>query len=303
MCDLIFVGNPGAGKSSTINAMIGRPVMGAGLSEAGSGVTTIMRKHYHDGYYYVDTPGLKDLSDVMRKKACDSIRKALRADKTDVKAKLIFMMTLEGGRIRPDDTATIKLVLDATPIKSNEYCIVFNKVTNKVKQDYENNDEFKATLFKALPENKKTAYLYFNLRSDHLEDTKAQDVDDWSVVSEEIKGLKGFIHNVVREVVYKARDVKTIEANRLDEIRAQQRTMIERMRREQAYLRRETERLNRKIRRLEADYMSYSRNVQGVSAGVELASVTAGGITARAGFKIGAGSDGIHLGPISLKFW
>lgn len=44
------------------------------------------------------------------------------------------MVTLESGRVRPDDAATIKLVLTAVnQIRNNQYSILVNKTTENVK--------------------------------------------------------------------------------------------------------------------------------------------------------------------------
>ncbi len=65
----------------------------------------------------------------MRQKAAQEIKKAL------TKAgnfKIFFVITLESGRIKPDDKKTMKFVLEAaTEIKENYYSIIINKMKKK----------------------------------------------------------------------------------------------------------------------------------------------------------------------------
>lgn len=56
----------------------------------------------------MDTPGLADIK--LRKQAAKAITEAL---KRDGNYQIFFVITLEAGRIRPEDMATIKLVLES----------------------------------------------------------------------------------------------------------------------------------------------------------------------------------------------
>lgn len=71
----------------------------------------------------MDTPGLADIK--LRKQAAKAITEAL---KRDGNYQIFFVITLEAGRIRPEDMATIKLVLEsASDIK--HYSIIINKLS------------------------------------------------------------------------------------------------------------------------------------------------------------------------------
>ena len=80
-------------------------------------------KEVHNGITYLDTPGLADIS--MRIEAARAITEALKQNGT---YQIFFVITLEAGRFRPEDIATMKLVLQSSrDIKY--YSIIINKLT------------------------------------------------------------------------------------------------------------------------------------------------------------------------------
>ena len=62
-----------------------------------------------------DTPGLSDLE--MREKAGREIKAVL--SKVGL-YRLVFVLTLEAGRVKPDDATTIRLILNALKVKRGE---------------------------------------------------------------------------------------------------------------------------------------------------------------------------------------
>lgn len=152
------MGNPGTGKSTLLNSLIGRVVFRSGVSIA-TGLTSHVQWHEHEGVMYGDTPGLADVTH--RTQAAREISKVainkpklaqLRSPNLDLnldldwvcvcvcvcvkalraggKFKILFVCTLESGRIQAADLTTIKLVLDAIGDNTVPFGIVVNKVSN-----------------------------------------------------------------------------------------------------------------------------------------------------------------------------
>lgn len=104
---IIMAGNPGAGKSFLLNSLSGSILFPSGISLV-DGKTKNFCTRTRNGCKFSDTPGLDDYNS--RQRAAGEISKALRQGGT---FKLIFVTTLEEGRVRPADVTTINLVLRA----------------------------------------------------------------------------------------------------------------------------------------------------------------------------------------------
>lgn len=88
-----------------------------------SGLTFQLDLKKHGGITYLDTPGLADVT--LRETAAKAITEALKKNGT---YQIFFVTTLESGRIRPEDMATIKLVLDSAP-DIKDYSLIINKLS------------------------------------------------------------------------------------------------------------------------------------------------------------------------------
>lgn len=124
---VILVGNPGVGKSLILNAVIGYSFFRSGVC-LGTGLTrTLDVFRTPDGTHYIDTPGLDDVSS--RDFSATELSRALSLNGH---CKLVFVCTLEDGRIRPSDMTTLRLIIDAvrnTGANPNgRYAIIINKV-------------------------------------------------------------------------------------------------------------------------------------------------------------------------------
>lgn len=134
----LFLGNPGVGKSTLVNCMLGRKVFKSGLS-FGAGLTHQLQEYTApDGVVYLDTPGLADVS--IRQEAAREIAMALRRGGV---YKLFFLATLTNGRVSPEDIATFNQVVQAIDVPNLEFSVIVNNVKpRQYKMITESNDNF-----------------------------------------------------------------------------------------------------------------------------------------------------------------
>ena len=140
----LFIGNPGAGKSTLANCIAECVLFKSGIS-FGSGKTSKLDKEMHNksGIMYLDTPGLADIK--MRKVAASAITEALCQNGS---YQIFFVVTLSAGRLRAEDLTTIYLVLlNARGITS--FSIIINK-SSQVEHDRLQNDYEKSKLLAPL---------------------------------------------------------------------------------------------------------------------------------------------------------
>lgn len=129
----LFIGNPGAGKSTLANCVANKLLFKSGVS-FGEGMTYQLDKKVHNGITYLDTPGLADLK--IREKAAAEITRALKQCGV---YQVFFVITLESGRVRPEDVTTIKLVLESA-IDIKHFSLVINKLSsNAYNRLFQNN--------------------------------------------------------------------------------------------------------------------------------------------------------------------
>jgi len=135
--NFLLIGNPGSGKSTILNGLIGKQsgkaLFRSGLSY-GKGMTYQLDRHQVGPHTYMDTPGLADTK--LREAAAKAIEEALKCGKGNY--KIFFVMTLQNGRVKAEDVATMKLVLNAAPSISN-YGVIINQVPSKEFKDLTTN--------------------------------------------------------------------------------------------------------------------------------------------------------------------
>ncbi|OWZ24250.1 hypothetical protein PHMEG_000729 [Phytophthora megakarya] len=121
----LFMGNPGTGKSTLINCLVGSPIFDSGLSYGG-GMTKNFQARTHENVRYMDTPGLADRN--IQEMAASAITEALQQSGT---YKLFFMVRLENGRVVSDDLATIEIVLSSIDLEEIPFGIIVNNVKKR----------------------------------------------------------------------------------------------------------------------------------------------------------------------------
>ncbi|MHB9147258.1 MAG: GTPase domain-containing protein [Candidatus Amoebophilus sp.] len=123
---IMFCGNPGVGKSTLCNSIFGRRIFESGVSIR-TGMTTKKQEYLYEGKLYIDTPGLADSN--TRTEAGKEIEEAL---KQNGNYKVVFVITLKAGRLKPEDIDTINTVGETIKVPF-EYGLVINKISEGVR--------------------------------------------------------------------------------------------------------------------------------------------------------------------------
>ena len=140
----LVIGNPGAGKSTLANCIAKRILFKSGISY-GSGKTYNLDKKKHDGIMYLDTPGLANIK--MRQVAASAVTEAL---KQNGRYQIFFVIAPSAGRFRPEDLATIWLVLQNAP-NIKDVNIIINKLSKGEYESLQNKEEMvKSSLLEPL---------------------------------------------------------------------------------------------------------------------------------------------------------
>ncbi len=132
---VVLPGNPGVGKSFIRNSLIGEVQFKARI-HIGERMTSVLGRYEAPEYIYFDTPGLDDIK--RRNWAAHEISQALEGA---CEMKLIFVVTLESGRLKPADLRTVKVVLQAIENvgvdTAERYSVIVNKCSSALMEVFE----------------------------------------------------------------------------------------------------------------------------------------------------------------------
>ena len=214
---IVTIGNPGAGKSTILNAIAGKQLFKSGVS-IGSGLTFQLDRKTDNGNVYVDTPGISD--NEHREKAGKDISVMLKEGGV---YKMLIFVKESHGRVITEDITTMKLVLDAAPEIGNKFGIIVNQVGKKVMkrfQDNENVAKFIISLFHGTEKKFHHENILFLPANDILDGEENR-----LVTLDELPNLYFFLEYVpdVRLTTGRATDIKTGDfdkmANEISELR------------------------------------------------------------------------------------
>jgi small GTP-binding protein len=204
---VVFLGNPGVGKSTLCNSIFGKTIFNSGIS-AGTGMTEYKQEYTYDNKLYVDTPGLRDIE--KSEQAALEIERALKKNSN---YKIVFVATLDEGRIRADDLVTINMICSA--IKTNfEYGLIFNKISKKTVKKIKQTGSVEQALYAYLKPLKKKPFLTIILTRDQI--IEGEDNMYFQKGGKNIKKLLAFL-NSLKAYKIEEKDVKKIDVTDYEE--------------------------------------------------------------------------------------
>jgi len=202
MVNYLFIGNPGTGKSTLINCIIGEVMFKSGVS-IGSGLTYQMDVAKTSKGTFYDTPGLDDVK--IREKAAQEIKKALQQEG---EYKIFFVGLIDSGRLRSMDVNCLKVILDCCE-DIKECNIIFNKLTNPVKRKLEAtpSDKLEEDLF---------SYINVRCKLQYLMLSRIDDLDDLDNQRANIPDLDSFVQRAQGMIIH-SKNVKDIQTMNWEE--------------------------------------------------------------------------------------
>ena len=142
--NIIFIANPGNGKSTLLNILCNGNCFNGGYSV---GRSHVFDKRTFGDLTYMDTPGLDDVDYDNKVKACKEISLLL---KSGGNYKVIFVVGERHGRVHSHDVWTVNMVTDAVPeITANNFGVIVNQASEWTMRLPETGDGPTKTMFRA----------------------------------------------------------------------------------------------------------------------------------------------------------
>jgi len=247
--NIVLIGNPGVGKSTFLNGFLHEVKFQSGIA-LGKGLTTVCQRMVdHAGNVYIDTPGLSDIK--LREKAAIEIKDALSSGGL---FKIFFVITLEEGRIRPDDKTTMKLVLDSAPQIGSRYSIIINKLQEEILEILADDGEKAAFLTLLNEELPPTSAVFFNRYETTLSGKK-------NVIPQLSEGFFDFITSAPL-IIIDPEQVASIRADQFEEIKRFLSEQIQKLQSENAEMRKAFEEQQRKYTQIQQDNILRERELR-----------------------------------------
>lgn len=217
---LLFVENPGAGKSTFINSLIGEKVARAGVN-AGVGLTPFFTTYEHDGIHYLDTPGLADMK--LRVQAAIEIEKALRQNGN---YRIFFVLTLEAGRVRPEDVVSINTIMAAVNLPEPKFNVIVNKLTKREKSELLDDAQKMAAVYAEINSGDyKTDSIWYALRDSRIDDG---DTDLVTITPD----LHTFLYESSLAITILEADIGKIEVDQFEKLKKEYDASLGKLRKE-----------------------------------------------------------------------
>ena len=145
----IAIGNHNCGKSSLLNSLAKE-----NLFISSSILHQLEEKtSSKNGDIFIDTPGLDNIEfgDQVGKEITEIMNKG-------GELKILFIITLDQGRINLEDVRSMKFVLEAAPSIGQKYGVVFNMISKRIFRDLKTDSirvDYINVMFNGFPDQKK----------------------------------------------------------------------------------------------------------------------------------------------------
>jgi len=210
---IIFVGAQRTGKTTILNSLAGSIVSQSKLPTDGITLTKELQHKNIGNITYCDTPGLEIWEEMHNKEAAVAISKLLKDGGI---CKVVFVVNVWetdcGGWTKPEDNATMRLILEATPEIGSRYGLIVNNCPEKQINMLSNSKSFATNLFFRIDKEYQHDSLLFLKRNPDLKDKKNLLLD-----GTELEDLNRFLQDKVPWVELTPEKCKDVQADKFEQ--------------------------------------------------------------------------------------